>query len=126
MHHPSTAQRQRGMSLVGMLFVAIVFGAIGLVGLRLLPIYTEYFGVVESMESLAGMPGMANQPFSRIRNTLQRKFDVNDVSNLTGRDVKIKREGSKTTVIARYEPRTTLLFNLDLIARMEKTVELRP
>lgn len=119
-------QRQRGVSFFGALIILVVLGTIGLVGLRVAPIYSNhYMGVVPSMEALAAMPEMAGQPFSRIRNTLQIKFDTNDVKYLHARDVKIKREGSKTTVIAKYEAREPFLFNMDVVGNMEKQVVLR-
>ena len=61
---------------------------------------------------------------SAYREAAAKRFDINNVSGLRAQDLKIKRDGSVTTVRAVYEVRRPLVANLDIVASFDKSVEL--
>ncbi|MCC7256293.1 MAG: DUF4845 domain-containing protein, partial [Dokdonella sp.] len=52
MHHKS-----KGITLIGFVIVLVVAGFFAYVAMKLIPAYTEYFGVVKSMDQLSKEPG---------------------------------------------------------------------
>ena len=46
-------KRQRGMTMIGILFVLALVGVIGYAGMRILPLYLNYMKVARSMEATA-------------------------------------------------------------------------
>lgn len=117
--------KQRGMSAVGWLLVLGLIGFFSLIGLRLMPMYLEYFSVVSSMESLRNDSEIKSKAPSEIVQLLMRRLDVNNVRNVKPNHVKVTSKGGTLTVMVAYEVRTPLMGNLSAVATFDKTVELR-
>ncbi|MFA7095057.1 MAG: DUF4845 domain-containing protein [Gammaproteobacteria bacterium] len=117
--------KQRGMSAVGWLLVLGLIGFFSLIGLRLAPMYLEYFNVVSSMESLKSESEIKSKAPAEIMQMLMKRFDVNDVRNVKPNHVRVTNEGGKLKVIVKYEVRTPLMGNLSAVATFDKNVELR-
>lgn len=114
----------RGMTLIGFLFVLILVVIVVILGMKIVPIYAEYYDVVSSMEGLQAEPNMAQKSTSEIRDLLFRRLYVNYVSNVKQGDVHVVRRGGVQVHVA-YQVRKHLVANMDVIASFDKTVELR-
>ena len=116
-------ERQRGMSGIGMmaLFVIIAFAAI--VAIKIIPIYLENFNIVSSLKSLQGevKTGVAS---GDVKTLLLRRFQINDVTSVSKKDIKVVRKGSKTTVIVDYEVRKPLFGNIAVVVSFDERVVL--
>ena len=53
-------RKQSGLSLVGFLVVLAVVGFAAYVGMKLFPMYQEYYSVTSAMKGLANEPGVAD------------------------------------------------------------------
>ena len=51
---------QGGMTLIGFIIVLAVAGVFIYMGMKVVPMYSEYYAVKQSLEGLAGEPGIAN------------------------------------------------------------------
>lgn len=109
--------RQAGMSYFGWLVAIGLAGVIVVVGLRLIPIYLEYFTVKTTLENVAAEAGVSKKSKRYIWDRLQKRFDVNDVSGIKIDDltIEIDDNGMATLRIA-YEKRSKLIGNLDVVA----------
>lgn len=109
--------RQAGMSYFGWLVAIGLAGVIVVVGLRLMPIYLEYFTVKTTLENVAAEAGVSKKSKRYIWDRLQKRFDVNDVSGIKIDDltIEIDDNGMATLRIA-YEKRSKLIGNLDVVA----------
>ena len=67
---------QKGITMIGFVMLLGVLGFIALVAMKLIPVYTEYFGVVKSMKLLQGEAGIENASVEEIRNKLNVQFDL--------------------------------------------------
>ena len=54
-------QKQQGLTLIGFVIVLLVIGAFAFVGLKLFPVYSEYYSVVSDMKGIAAEPGAIRQ-----------------------------------------------------------------
>lgn len=116
--------RQAGMSYFGWLIVIGLAGVIVVVGLRLVPIYLEYFTVKTTLESVAAEAGVSKKSKRYIWDRLQKRFDVNDVTGIKIDDltIEIDDNGMATLRIA-YEKRSKLIGNLDVVAVFDTQVK---
>ena len=55
----AAGDRQRGVTLIGFLFMLVIVGFFAYLAMRLIPAYTEYMGVVKSMELVKNEPNSA-------------------------------------------------------------------
>lgn len=119
----SRDRRQQGLSLIGFLIVVILVGIFALVAMRLFPIYSEYYNVVGSMESLKNQPGVATKSPDEIKNLFFRRLYVNYVESVERKNVLVSRDGG-LHIRVKYEVRRPMVGNLDVVASFDKTVQL--
>lgn len=120
----SIAKRQRGITLIGFLIVLSVAGFFIYIGMKLLPVYTEYYSVVSAMKGVAEEPGIANRDPGAIRELFRRRFEIGYVESVRPENIRILRDGTGPRLEVTYEVRRPLMFNLDFVAKFEKTVDM--
>lgn len=118
-----TLKSQQGMTAIGWLIVLGLIGFFVLLTLRMTPAYLEYFTVKSSLESLKNEPDVTDKAPAEIRSMLSKRFDVNDVKNVTSKDVKIDNQGGRMKVWVDYEVRVGVLGNVDAVMKFKHTVE---
>lgn len=121
------AQRHsRGITLLGFLILLCVAGFFAYVVMKLVPVYIEYFGVVKAMEQIKNEPGAAQKSLEEIRRDLNVKFDLQyvDERDIPPSSIQLKREGTGPTLRIAYEKRVPFMYNIDLVASFDKSVNL--
>ncbi|MBZ0070225.1 MAG: DUF4845 domain-containing protein [Gammaproteobacteria bacterium] len=118
-----TLQSQRGMTAIGWIIVLGLIGFFVLLALRLTPGYLEYFSVASAIESLENEPEIGSKTTAEIRSMLDKRFSVNDVTSISGRDVKVESQGGRMRISVDYEKRVPVLGNIDAVATFKKEVE---
>jgi len=113
----------RGMTLMGFLMVLMVGGFLVFIGIRLFPVYSEYYSVVQAMKGVQAEPGVANMSPANIRKLLGRRFFVSYVENVKPENITISHKDGYTLRIA-YERRVDFMYNIDFVVTFDKTVEL--
>jgi hypothetical protein len=111
-HRRPARSGQRGLSLLGLLFlgVIIVFGA--LITLKVFPTVTEFLSVRQAVNK-ARVDGTDPQT---IRNAFDRAAAVDDITSITGKDLQIQPEaGGGYAVSFAYEKRIPLAGPASLV-----------
>ena len=60
-------RKQSGLTLIGFVIVLAVAGLFIYVGMKLVPMYTEYYSVKKALTSLANEDGIANRSAPNIK-----------------------------------------------------------
>jgi len=118
-----TRHHQKGMTAIGWLLVLGLIAFFILITLRLLPMYLEFGKVASVIESLQNEPGISNLSRSEIIKLVSRRFDVNDVSSVDPKLIKVGKDKGLLTVSIDYEQREHLIGNVDVVAVFNKQVE---
>ena len=116
--------RQRGVTLLGFLVILAVVGFFAFIVMRLFPVYSEYYSVVQGMKQVQQEPGIATKSVEQIKESLNRKLYISYVTSVKSNNVRILRQGGGTQLNVKYEVRGPLLYNLEYIATFDKTVNL--
>lgn len=114
---------QKGLTLLGFIIVVVVVGMFALVGMRLFPIYSEYYNVVGAMENLKNQPEIATKSPSQIKELFFRRLYVNYVESVERKNVLVSRTGG-LHIRVKYEVRRPMVGNLDVVASFDKKVPL--
>jgi len=117
-------QKQSGMSLIGFIFVLAMVIFISYLGMRIVPIYLEYYSVVNAMDGVAEERGSARlSPFD-IRVQILNRLYVSYSENVKESHIKLTRSSSGVNLRIAYEVRTPVLGNLDVVAKFDRSVKL--
>ena len=115
---------QEGMTLIGFLISLAVVGLFVFMGMKVVPMYTEYRGVKGALKSIASEPDIATRSVSEIRTSFDRHADTGYIDSVAGKDLKIARKGSGYVVTAEYDVRRPLIYNLDVVGRFKAEQDL--
>ena len=107
------------MSILGRLFVGIMFGFFVITGLRMAPHYFEYMTISDAVTKTATEVGADQKSITQLRTRLTNLFITNQIYNFDPDDVKIYRKDGKIYIDANYEARLPLLGRVDAVMNFD-------
>ena len=110
-----TRHRQSGMSLLGMLAIAVMVGFFVMCGLRLAPSYFEYLTVKDIVTKVATEYGAEQKTARELRRALETNLNTNQIYGIEPKDIEIFRKEGKTFIDANYEARIPVVGRIDAI-----------
>jgi len=121
-----TASRQKGLTLIGFFIVLVVAGFFAYAAMKLVPCYTEYFGVVKSMRSLQTLPDIETMTIEDIRRKLNVNFDLQyvDESSIPEKNIQLITKDGAHKLRIFYDKDLPFLYNVDLLVHFDNTVDL--
>jgi hypothetical protein len=112
---------QRGLSMMGFIFVAALVAGAVMVGFRTVPSYIEYFTVKKVMQkTLQDAP----EPFSlaKFRSDFDLKASADYIDSVRGSDIDVVKEGNALVATATWTNKLHLAGNVSLVLDFEATV----
>ncbi len=107
---------QRGLTLFGLLFWAIVVGFFALVGMRVLPTLNEYFTIKRTINKIT----TEGSTVPEIRAAFERQKDIEySISSISGKDLSITKENDKIVVSFAYDKEVELLKPVYILIKFE-------
>ena len=116
---------QRGMTLIGFIIVLAVVGIFAYMGMKVIPMYSEYYSVNQAVNGLASEPGVAGLDVSKVRALFFRRLYVSYSENVKEGNVKLQRKGTSWLMTVDYEVRRPLIANLDVVGNFHVEKELK-
>jgi hypothetical protein len=108
---------QRGVSLIGLLFWAIVIGFLGYVAIRVLPTLNEYFTIQSAVNKLAsGSPSTVGEV--RAQFDKQREIEYS-IASISGKDLDITKENDRIVIRFAYNKELELIAPVFLLIKYE-------
>lgn len=105
--------RQRGISLIGALIsAAVILGAL-ILGMRIVPVYTEYFAIKKALNGLASS-AEASSP-ETIRILFDRRSGAEDINSVRKEDLIISKENGRWTISADWQRTIPIVANVSLL-----------
>jgi Domain of unknown function (DUF4845) len=112
--------RQRGLTMTGFLFTAIVAVAVVMIGFRMVPPYIEYFTVQKIM---AKTLEDSKQGFTlyQFRRDFDLKASADYIDSVRGSDIQVNKEGNALVATASWTRTIHLVGNVSLLLEFEAT-----
>ncbi|MGZ9060180.1 MAG: DUF4845 domain-containing protein [Burkholderiaceae bacterium] len=107
--------QQRGLSMIGFLFVAIVLVAVAMLAMKLVPAYIEFFSVKKILATMGQESDLRSKSNAEIRSDFAKRANVGYVTVVKPEDITIDRRGGAPVISADYEFRTKLFGNVSLV-----------
>jgi len=112
---PSLKHSQRGLTMFGFLFVAIVFIAIAMLAMKLVPAYIEFFSVKKILATMGQSAELKSMSNADIRKDFEKRASVGYVTVVKPEDLSVDRSSGSPVVTAQYEYRAKLVGNVSLV-----------
>lgn len=111
--------KQRGVSLSGLIFIVAILGVIAVFGMRTVPSYLEYKAIKNSIV-VAKASGSSVQ---EMRTSFDKNADVAYITSLAGRDLVFSRDSGQLEISFAYEKRLPLAGNVSLVIDYSGTTD---
>ena len=118
-------RQQAGMTTLGLIILVLFVGLFAFAGIRLTPVYLNYMkviGVVDGIETEFDGTGASR---SAIRTSISRRFDIESVSIITAKDVKVTTVDGGFEVAATYAHKAPFIANISFVVDFDKRVLVR-
>jgi hypothetical protein len=102
--------KERGISLVGTIFVLVILGLLGVVGLKVVPTVTEYMTIKKAIV----VAKSAGNSIPEIRNSFDKQADVGYVDSIAGKDLDIEKTPDGFEISFAYEKKIALFGPVSL------------
>ncbi len=109
----AAVRRQRGVTLIGLLFWAILIACLGLIALKVLPTLNEYFTIQRAVNKLV-QSGASTVP--EIRTAFERQKDIEySITSISGKDLEITKENDRVVIRFGYDKEIELVEPVYLV-----------
>lgn len=122
----SSPFRQAGMGTIGVLFLIVVVALGGMLALKMIPSYIEYFAVEEVVNGLPGDIKLRSGGTQKreIRDLILKRLRVNGVYDFDPSKIAVEKTKRGTQVTVAYEVREHFVGNVDVIMSFKSQADL--
>ena len=111
----SSSRGQRGITLFGLLFWAIVVGFGALLAMKVFPTVNEYFTIQRAVNKIAS-EGLTTVP--EIRAAFERQKDIEySIKSISGKDLEITKENEKVVIHFAYDAEVEIMAPVFLLIK---------
>ena len=112
-----TSVRQRGVTLFGLMFWAIIVGFSALITMRVLPTLNEFFTIRKAIETVSrgnlNTVGEIRQAFDK-----QKQIEFS-IQTIAGKDLKVTKDDGKVVISFAYDKEIVLIQPVYLLIKYE-------
>jgi len=114
MHYGTYRTQQKGVSLSGLLMWSVVLVMVAILGMKLAPAYIEHASIQKALVGIASDPNFKDTTPRQIRESFQKRSQVDDIRVVTGKDIEIKKENKQRSLEINYSVTVPLVANISL------------
>lgn len=108
---------QGGMTMLGFLITLSVVILFIFCGMKIVPMYIEYYSVKKMLATISGNPEAASASKDKIRGLFARSLQIDYVKIIKPEMLKIETTESGYNLVVDYERRESLIANLDVVGK---------
>ena len=101
--------KERGISLVGTIFVLVILALVAMVALKVVPTVTEFMTIKKAI-----VMAKAGNSVAEVRNSFDKQADVGYVDSISGKDLDIEKTPDGFEVSFAYEKKIPLFGPVSL------------
>ena len=121
MRYHTMLQKQKGVSLSGLLVWSVILIFIAISGLRIIPAYIEYSTIKKNLTAIAKDTNPQNMDLNQIRLSFNKRALIDNIKSISGQDIKINKENGRIVLSAEYTTKIPLISNISLNIDFEAT-----
>jgi Tfp pilus assembly major pilin PilA len=122
-------KKQQGMTLISWVIVLAIIAFFATLTMRLVPMYQEYYGVLQIMKSME--TELKNNKLSnqQVMLLLSKRFNTGYISSVKKENIELFRGRSNayvTKIVLDYEVRKPFFAHIDLVGHFVTEVDVEP
>ena len=106
-----TRNRQRGMSLIGLIFVGLIVAFRLILGSKVVPAVVEYIAIERAVQKIKNEASTVRD----IQTAFERHRTIDDITSISAADLDITKEGDKVVISYAYQKKIPVLDNVSLV-----------
>ena len=111
------ARRQRGVTLIGLLFWGGFLGFSAIIGMKVLPTVNEFFTIQKAVSKIAKEGGST---VPEIRTAFEKQMEIEySITSIGAKDLNITKENDKVVVSFAYNKEVELMGPVSLLIKYE-------
>ncbi|MBT8091533.1 MAG: DUF4845 domain-containing protein [Gammaproteobacteria bacterium] len=118
-------RHQAGMTTLGLIILVAFVGIFAFAALRLTPVYLNYMKVASVISAARDEFDGAGANGGMIQSYIANRFDVEMVSEITAKDVKVTKVDGGYKVAAVYSHKAPFIANIAFVVDFDKTATIR-
>ncbi|MDO8991321.1 MAG: DUF4845 domain-containing protein [Sideroxyarcus sp.] len=109
------AGRQRGISFVGFLLIAVGAVLVAVMGMKVVPAYVHSAQIAQILKTIADDPDMQGASIKEIKESYGKRANVNYITDITAEDIEIVKDDGQLTLSTNYTVVIPLVGNATLV-----------
>lgn len=105
--------KQQGVSLGGLLVVLFLLVIVGILGLKLIGPYMEFFKIRGAVEAIGADRGKTAS-VAEVRKAFDARATIDDISSVKGQDLEVTKEGADVVITFAYRKEIPLFANVGM------------
>jgi hypothetical protein len=107
----SAPQRQRGLSLISLIFLGLIAIMLLTIGFKLVPSLIEYLAIDRAVQKIKNEGSTVRE----IRNAFDRYSTIDDIKSISGKDLDITKDADGVVISFAYSYSVPLSDNVRLV-----------
>ncbi|HZR35747.1 MAG TPA: DUF4845 domain-containing protein [Nevskia sp.] len=118
---------QYGLGLIGFIFVLALIGFVALVTIKVVPLYLNQMTLKRDLNEVATQVNTSGSEIDigELRRDVEKRFDIDYITQLEAKDIKVERTESGMTMGYDYEARANLFSNVFVVIHFKESIPLR-
>lgn len=116
--------QQRGVTLIGWLFLLTPLAIVFYAGVRLAPVYLNYLKVAHVLDALKTEYTAQGANAGALSISLGKELDVQSIDYPTAKEITFQRQGKGWVVDASYDDQAPLFANISLQVSFHRVVQI--
>lgn len=115
--------KQRGLTLISLIFLLGLIGFFTLLVLKIAPIYLNHSKVVNALAALEESNNLASMSSKEILMSLNKRFNMNYVEHVTPEDIQIVAQPGYVRINIDYDRIEPIFGNLSVLVEFHEELE---
>lgn len=114
MQYHTMQQKQKGISLSGLLVWAVILILVAIFGLKIVPAYIEFSAIQKNLTAVAKDINAQSADLNQARILFSKRAQIDNIKSISAQDIRINKESSRIVLSASYTVRIPLVSNISL------------
>jgi Domain of unknown function (DUF4845) len=110
-HRGRSAQRQRGLSLISLIFVGIIAVILLTIGFKIVPSLIEYLAIDRAVQRVKNEGSTVRE----IRGAFDKYATIDDIKSISSKDLDVTKDGDGVVISYKYSYSVPLTDNVRLV-----------
>jgi hypothetical protein len=113
--------RQKGVTLSGLIIVLFLLMMVALLGFKLFTPYSQYFTIQKVFKAVAAKPEAKSGNRKDVLAAWSSYATVENISTISGEDIEVTKDGNAVVISASYSVKVPLFRNISLLIDFNPT-----